>query len=84
MTVTAYKAGGGSNIFTLVLAPQGTAILRGDTNGDGTTTLADGILSLQVVSGNQANTLNLNGDIDGNGKIGLEEVLFVLQTLSDQ
>ncbi len=84
MTVTANKAAGGTNTFTLVLASSGTAILRGDVNGDGVVSLTDAILSLQIISGISVTGLNSNGDTDGNGRTGLAEAISVLQTMADE
>ena len=52
----------------------------GDVNGDGAITLADAILSLQVISGNTpAQAINKAADVNGDGKIGMAEVLYILQ-----
>jgi Matrixin/Divergent InlB B-repeat domain/Dockerin type I domain len=52
----------------------------GDVNGDGDITLADAILSLQVISGKTpAQAVNKAADVNGDGEIGLPEVLYILQ-----
>lgn len=60
---------------------------RGDLNGDGRVDLADVIIGLQVVSGQnppflRANYINSGVDVDGDNKIGLAEPQYILQKLS--
>jgi hypothetical protein len=60
---------------------------RGDINGDTLLNLADAILALKVIAGmNPQGIRSDNGssgtDIDGNGRIGLEEAIFILQDLA--
>lgn len=57
----------------------------GDVNGDSLVNLADAILVLQLLTstagaGNQGNLIQINQtDVDGNAKIGLAELIFILQ-----
>ena len=53
-------------------------------NGDGIANLADAILALQILSGVDmtGRTINLHADGDGDGKIGLVEVILILQTMA--
>jgi hypothetical protein len=44
--------------------------------------LADAIRELQVVAGMNAHALNF-GDADGDEKIGLEDAVFILQTVGE-
>ncbi len=44
--------------------------------------LADAILALQVLSGLNPDGIQLNADANGNGKIGLEEVIYTLQVVA--
>ena len=62
--------------------------IRGDLDGNETITLADAILALKVIIGMpplglrsnyQASTADLNGD----NKVGMPELLYILQKLSD-
>jgi hypothetical protein len=60
---------------------------RGDLNGDGVN-LADAVLGLQVLSGIQVTDIRENystsgADVDGNGRIGFPEVLYVLRLAAD-
>ena len=58
-------------------------ILKGDINNDGSVTLTDAILALQVVSGvTPATPLSKWGDVNGDGKIGLAEVIYILQKVA--
>jgi hypothetical protein len=51
---------------------------------DAALNLADAIIALQVVSGIQPVTTPIykTGDVNGDGKIGLEEAIFVLQKIT--
>ena len=66
----------------------GTAVLKGDLNGDGLVNLADAVLALQAVSGMssaagiRANYASSGADANGDGKIGMEEVIYILQVLA--
>lgn len=60
---------------------------KGALNGDGEVNLADAILSLQVLSGNspagiRSDYVSSGADVNGDNKIGLEEILFILQKVS--
>jgi hypothetical protein len=53
---------------------------RGDIDGDLDVDLTDAILALQVMAGIQPSaTIFLQADVNNDGKIGLEEVLYILQ-----
>ncbi len=57
--------------------------VKGDINSDGTITLADAILVLQVSSGLMpSQIIGVNADVNNDGKIGLQEVLYILQKLA--
>ena len=55
----------------------------GDINNDSYIDLADVILVLQILAETQG-TLNINkgADVNGDAKIGLEEVTYILQHIS--
>ena len=62
----------------------GAAALPGDLNGDGRVNLADAILALQVMAGMnpagiRAHYTTSGADVNNDYKIGLAEVLFILQ-----
>jgi hypothetical protein len=72
-----------SNIINVLL--NGLAILKGDVNGDGYTNLQDAILALQITCGLDPITIRSDyavsdTDVDKDNKIGLPEVICILQT----
>jgi hypothetical protein len=54
----------------------------GDVNADGRVDLADAIRALQVVAGMKPHALR-HADADGDEKIGLEDAMFILQTVGE-
>ena len=60
-----------------------TPIVKGDLNGDGTTTMIDAIMAMQVISGlTSAQTIVKDADVNNDGKIGTEEVIYILQRVA--
>ncbi len=58
------------------------SVIPGDINDDKTIDLKDAIISLQIISGIIPNeTFNKASEVDGNNKIGLEEVICILQNI---
>jgi hypothetical protein len=55
--------------------------LSGDITGDGVTDLADAIVALKNLSGAGTGGVNVNpaADVNGDGKVGLQDVLYILQ-----
>ena len=51
----------------------------GDINDDVSVDLTDAILALQIVAGLNPDGAHLNADVNGDGKIGIEEVVYILQ-----
>jgi sugar lactone lactonase YvrE len=53
----------------------------GDINGDGVTDLADAIVALKILSAAGTGGVNANqaADVNGDGKIGMTEVIYILQ-----
>ncbi|ACL03977.1 cohesin domain-containing protein [Desulfatibacillum aliphaticivorans] len=58
-------------------------ILKGDVDGSFVVDMADAIQVLKIMIG-IANDANLDSDVDGAGKISLEEAIYILQTVSEQ
>ncbi|MCP4347866.1 MAG: hypothetical protein GY795_20375 [Desulfobacterales bacterium] len=59
------------------------AVTAGDINADNTVSMADVILVLQINAGmNQPWPVNLRAEINGNGKIGMEEAVYGLQVIA--
>jgi len=58
-------------------------VLAGDINDDGNVDLADAILALKIIVGLNPGGVHLNADVNGDGKIGLAEVFYIQQKVSD-
>lgn len=61
--------------------------LTGDLNGDGAVTMTDAIIALQVMVGMQPSGLGSDDatygtDVGGDGKIGMPELLYILQAVA--
>ncbi len=56
---------------------------NGDVNEDWIVDLADAILALQLTVNISPQTININSDVNGDVKIGIHEVLYILQKVSD-
>lgn len=87
LTSATYKDGTGSTKLTYQYDAVGNRLSKiikvsiiGDISGDSVITLADAIMSLQIVTGIAPNqTVSLNLEVNGDGKIGLPEVIYILQ-----
>jgi uncharacterized delta-60 repeat protein len=56
----------------------------GDVTGNGKVDLQDSVVALQVLVGvPPSTTVNLSGDVNGDSKIGQEELIFILQKISE-
>ncbi|OQX06642.1 MAG: hypothetical protein BWK80_50465 [Desulfobacteraceae bacterium IS3] len=60
----------------------GDGAISGDMNSDDKTDLADVILALKISAGFSELSVNLSADMNGDGKIGVEDALCILQKLS--
>jgi hypothetical protein len=63
-------------------------VLQGDINGDSVVDLIDAILALQVTAGMSPVNIRSNysasgADCNGDNKIGLEEVIFILKAIAE-
>ncbi|MFH1642871.1 MAG: hypothetical protein ABIC04_08300 [Nanoarchaeota archaeon] len=58
--------------------------LKGDIDGNGIVDLTDLILALKIMGNIDTNgiPIHLTADVNGDGKIGLEEVIYILQEIS--
>ncbi len=63
----------------LILMPKVTLWAAADIDGNGFTNLADAIKALKVIAGEDISAVNLQADVNGDNKIGLEEVIYILQ-----
>lgn len=62
--------------------PVRIGLKKGDVNGDDNVDLADAVLSLQVLAGLDPDGVELGADVDADGKIGLGEVIYILQKVA--
>jgi hypothetical protein len=69
-------------IFCLFLAvPASQAARPGDLDNDDQVNITDAILALKAVAGMDFGSLTpLSGEVNGDGRIGIEEVLYALQS----
>ena len=56
-------------------------IAVGDVNGDGAVNLEDVIKALQAVTGQTVESIYLEADADGDGRIGVAEAIMILRKL---
>ena len=68
----------------LLLQERNGAEMKGDVNGEEQVILAEAILALQVLSGQNPAGIRLdypgsNADVTGNQRIGLEAAIYILQ-----
>ncbi|MDA3832807.1 MAG: cadherin domain-containing protein [Spirochaetales bacterium] len=66
----------------IILVNDVDEILKGDLNADDSVDLADAILALRVSVGISGGDVYPDRDVNGDGRIGLEEVIYVLQKIS--
>jgi len=72
-----------SIVFVLLGLASSQAAVTGDFSGDDLVDLKDIILCLQVSSSVvPAQAVTVSGDVDGNGKMGLSDAVFILQTIA--
>ena len=57
--------------------------IYGDINGEGAATIMDAILALQITTGiKTTGSLSLSADVNNDSKIGVEEVIYILQKVA--
>ena len=62
--------------------PFTTLILKGDVDGNVNVELEDAILAIQVLNGSNPSGVKKGADVNGDGKIGNEDVIYILQKIS--
>jgi hypothetical protein len=62
-----------------VTGGQDVQAVPGDVNGDGFVTLTDAIIALKGLVGQGPAWVNKGADVNGDGKIGMQEILYILQ-----
>jgi len=68
---------------TYQVALTGKGSVVGDFNANGVVDLGDAILVLQVLTGMNPGGLNLYADADDDGKIGMGDMIYILEKLSE-
>ncbi len=56
--------------------------LKGNINCDGCVNLNDALIALQIIAGLKPDNVCQSADVNGDSKIGLEEVVYVIQKMS--
>ena len=60
------------------------SLMRGDIDGNLNVNLADAVLAMQILAGiGSTPSVNMEGDVNSDGKIGIEEVIYILQDVSE-
>lgn len=68
----------GAGILLATIRPP----VAGNINGDEVVDLADAVLALQVIAKMDHSYVHGNADANGDGKIGMEEAIYILQRVS--
>ena len=74
----------GNSSLSVVTFTYGVVPLSGDIDRDGAITLSDAILAMKIMVGTDSSerTFMFGADVDGDKRIGLPEVIYVLQRLA--
>ncbi|MCP4347206.1 MAG: hypothetical protein GY795_16970 [Desulfobacterales bacterium] len=60
------------------------AVVAGDIDGDIDVDIADAVAVLQLMSGAEPSaTVNMKADVNGDNRIGLQEVVYIIRKISD-
>jgi hypothetical protein len=71
------------NVERATLVDAGTSVLAGDFSGDGMLTIADAVLARRIATGElSATSVQLLRDTDGDQQISMNDVLFILHSLT--
>ncbi len=71
-------------ILQKLIAKTEYEIIIGDINGNDEIDLADAVLVLQVLTGTEiTSAINIKAETDGDNEIGLAEVIYIMQKLSE-
>jgi PKD repeat protein len=76
------EAPGATNSPVVLLVVQSDSQIQpGDVDGNGILDLSDAIAALRILAG-VATPISVGGDVNGDGKIGIEEIIFILRSIS--
>lgn len=79
--VTEYQYDAAGNRLSRVIR----VIVTGDLNGDSAVTVADAVMTMQILSGiSPGQQVIPSAGIAGDDRIGLAEAIFILQTLAEK
>jgi hypothetical protein len=93
--VDATASGYVSKSFAGVVIPEGNlvtkdfglyplSLMKGDVDGNLSVNLADAVLAMGVLAGiENIQSVNQEGDVNSDGKIGIEEVIYILQDVCE-
>jgi len=56
---------------------------KGDIDSNGNVELADAMRALKIIAGMNVSGINLNADVNGDGKIGMQEVIHILERVAE-
>jgi len=70
-----------SGIIRLIDYPK--PIIKGDVDDNSVVNLADAVLTLRIIAGIDPVEINIDADINADWKIGMEELLFIFQDISN-
>jgi hypothetical protein len=70
--------------MVILISDPAAAGIPGDVNDDKKVDIADAILALQVMSQSSPGQIAAGADIDGDNRIGMAEVFYVLQGVAEQ
>jgi len=73
---------GGMGIDQFTGGIDADVILPGDTDADGAVDLRDALLTLKFLAGASADAVDSDADVNGDEKIGTEELIYILQVVS--
>lgn len=69
-------------VFARLMQPPFRGNISEQPGSAGIIDLADAILGLQCMSGQSPLEIRLYNEVNGDGKIGIEEVIYILQILA--
>ena len=56
--------------------------VKGDINRNGSVTIEDALLALQILAGRHSENIDLTADVNEDKMIGMDEVLYIFHTLA--
>ena len=72
------------SVFSLAAFSTNAIALKGDVDGDDDIDLKDLVISLQTAAGMAENVTDISADVNEDGKLGIEESVYILKVIPDQ